>query len=191
MQKRVDRVCEFCGKSFMVPAYKVALGFGIYCSHACMHKGRYAPAEERFWANIDKGGPNDCWLWTGCTRKGYGVLYANGRSQYAHRFSYELVHGPIPAGLLACHKCDNPACCNPKHICFGTIKDNTRDAASKRRMPRGESHHNSKLTEKDVRQIRSDSLAGLASYSVLAKRYGVSKQLIYRIVKRKAWKLIA
>jgi len=188
MQEMADRTCQLCGKPFTVPAYKVRLGFGKYCSHACARKGRYPLPEERFWAQVDKQGPNDCWPWTGCARKGYGVLYANGRSHYTHRFSYELMHGPIPDGLFACHKCDNPSCCNPAHIFLGTIADNTRDAIRKRRMPHGEGHSNSKLTEDDVHQIRADSAAGLASYSTLAKRYDVSKQLIYRVIKRKAWK---
>lgn len=188
MQEMSDRICEFCGKPFTVPAYKVKKGFGKYCSYECMHKGRYPHPEKRFWEQVEKRGPDDCWNWTGCKRNGYGVLFANGRSQLSHRFSYELKYGLIPDGLLGCHKCDNPSCCNPDHIFLGTSAENTRDAKEKKRMPYGENHHNAKLTLADVRQIRSDYATCSISYSSLAKKYKVSKQLIYLIVKRKAWK---
>lgn len=190
MQEMANRICQWCEAPFTVPAYKARLGWGKYCSHACMHKGRYPPPEERFWAQVDKQGPDDCWPWTGCLSNGYGLLYVNDKSCRVHRYSYELVHGPIPDGLFACHTCDNPSCCNPAHIFLGTTGDNTRDAARKKRMPYGETHHNAKLTETDVRQIRSEYADGLVSYSVLAARYDVSKQLIYRVIRRKAWKHI-
>lgn len=35
----------------------------------------------------------------------------------------------IPAGykILLCHKCNNPKCSNPKHLYFGTPKENVQD----------------------------------------------------------------
>lgn len=188
MQVMIDRTCQWCGQAFQAKAYRVRQGFGKYCSHRCMHKGRYPSPETRFWGQVDKRAPDECWPWTGCTRKGYGTIHVNGQSVGAHRYSYELKYGPIPDGLFACHSCDTPGCCNPGHLFLGTIGDNTRDAYRKKRMPYGEGHYNAKLTELDVHKIRHDHAAGLASYDVLARRYGVSKQLIYRVVKRKAWK---
>ncbi len=59
------------------------------------------PIVERFWAKVQKA--TGCWAWTGVkTPDGYGRIYLPGRQAgyiYAHRFAYEAVVGPIPAGM--------------------------------------------------------------------------------------------
>lgn len=79
--------------------------------------------------------PSGCIEWTGVlSNKGYGVLKvgAEGRTQ-AHRACWELNFGPVPHGMCVLHKCDNPACFNPKHLFLGTKGDNNRDRSSKGR----------------------------------------------------------
>jgi hypothetical protein len=72
----------------------------------------------------------DCWEWQGYVDKlGYGRL---GKKR-AHRMSYEKHKGPIPAGLMVCHSCDNRKCINPEHLWIGTQTDNMRDMAAKGR----------------------------------------------------------
>lgn len=76
-----------------------------------------------------------CWLWQGYTsgKEGYGRIIVNGASLRAHRVSYEAFIGPIPEGMLICHKCDTPLCVNPNHLFIGSNQDNQRDASAKGR----------------------------------------------------------
>lgn len=45
----------------------------------------------------------------------------------ANRVAWILTHGEIPDGLIILHRCDNPPCCNPRHLKPGTQRDNTED----------------------------------------------------------------
>jgi len=95
---------------------------------------------RRFWARIEKG--NDCWPWKSRTDKdGYGKVHWAGESNRAHRVAWEITNGPIPDGLLVCHSCDNPPCCNPSHLFLGTNAENMRDASAKRRLPGQQKTH--------------------------------------------------
>lgn len=90
--------------------------------------------EGIFWSHVDIQGANECWPWKNVrTRQGYGTKKVSGKWVYSHRMAYEYAFGPIPDGLLVCHKCDNPPCCNPNHLFLGTGRDNVRDAISKGR----------------------------------------------------------
>ncbi len=152
--------------------------------------GHRGTLEERFWKKVVKGcEPSDCWGWSGSTSPaGYGAIWpgpgSNGPTQ-AHRVSYEIHKGNIPAGLLIMHICDNPPCCNPDHLEIGTDKTNAEDKAKKLRHNFGEQRYNAKLTEKDVIEIRAS--VGVTQ-SQLAKNYKVTGSVISNIINRKTWK---
>ena len=83
-------------------------------------------------------GVTGCWQWRGPTNAfGYGRFSFEGRTQVAHRLSYETFRGPIPDGMSVLHKCDNPSCINPEHLWIGTYSDNRRDCLSKGRWRKG------------------------------------------------------
>jgi hypothetical protein len=157
----------------------------------------YPSLSERFWPKVDmSAGPNGCWLWTGSStgKKRYGLSRASGsdlRRLLAHRASYEIAYGPIPAGMFVCHTCDNPSCVNPAHLFLGTPADNTADmiAKGRRHQPRvqGDSVPNARLSASDVVSIRKMSEAGMAKKDI-ADRFGVTAQHIGDIVNRKWWK---
>jgi hypothetical protein len=178
---------------------------------------RYYPTPEvRFWAQVQK--TDGCWLWTGATVKGYGAFFANGKSIRAHRYSYQLHHGPIPSGKMVLHHCDTPACVRPDHIYAGTNLDNVRDAMQRGRTPtgdrngsrlhpekrqrgdghwarraaemptKGEGNGNAKLNRTDIEEIRRLYASGKYSQSQLGRKFGITQTSVGRIVNRLNWK---
>lgn len=66
----------------------------------------------------------DCWLWTLSKRRGYGRVKVAGQTYQAHRFVYELLVGPIPAGKELDHLCRIRHCVNPDHLEPVTRREN-------------------------------------------------------------------
>ncbi len=150
-------------------------------------------AEARFWSRVKVGCSNDCWRWHGTYRnKGaYGQMCVNGYYVGAHVVAFALACADVPAGMCVLHKCDNPPCCNPKHLFLGTMKENTQDCKIKGRLAdrSGSKNGHSKLSEDQVRQIRKSSFDG-EIYEELAERFGVATVTIAKICQRKLWKNI-
>lgn len=85
--------------------------------------------EQVFWERVSISDADECWPWVGSTFKsGYGQCYDQKKVRRAHRVVYELTSGEIPKGFGVLHSCDNPRCCNPRHLFLGTQKDNMRIA---------------------------------------------------------------
>jgi hypothetical protein len=118
----------------------------------------------------------------------YGRFKFRGVEYHAHRVSWELANGPIPEGLLVCHRCDNPPCVNPAHLFLGTQADNLadRDAKGRAVYRRGSKNGAAKLTEESVRHIRRRLKEGELQ-KTLAAEYGVSQSLIAQIRKGQVW----
>jgi hypothetical protein len=132
---------------------------------------------------------------------GWGI---DGRATIlAHRAAWILYRGELPAfGIDLRHRCDNRLCVNPDHLVSGTRAENMQDAIDRGRIfkgsaraalsvalwernyerwcasrPRGESHHATKITDLEVREIR----ASKEPSSVLAIEYAVDASTIRRI----------
>lgn len=86
-----------------------------------------------------KESPTGCVLWIGAFRNGggYGVFRYAGGLKLAHRASYEVAKGAIPAGMCVLHTCDTPLCINPDHLWVGTRAENAADRNAKNRTARG------------------------------------------------------
>ncbi len=171
--------------------------------------------DERFWAKVDRKGPDECWLWQRGARNGYGrFAVTRDDIRTAHRVAWELTNGTIPEGLNVCHNCpdgDNPACCNPSHLWLGTQLDNMRDAKAKGRLMSGEpraEHMRSVwrrphrramvrrgarspaalLTQEDIDLIRLAHETLPVRQTDIARAFGVSKAVVWLVVHQVTYK---
>lgn len=157
-----------------------------------------AATPERFWSKIKFAGTDDCWEWqANRSIAGYGKYKVSGEKRLAHRLLFIQLYGAIPSDIMVCHKCDNPACCNPNHLWAGTAKDNIQDMIKKGRAnksrngiyPRGSEHWQAKLSETDIPTIRERLLSGELKSSI-AKSYGITVTPLRQIELGITWKHI-
>ena len=167
------KYCTNCGTQISNPSYNAKC-----CSLQCVFE------------RSSNTPPNaaGCILWTGTKRPdGYGLVQYKGQQDLAHRFAYINAYGPIPKGMVVCHKCDVTDCINPSHLFIGSQADNVEDCRKKGRVNFGENHWNSKLTVEAVLDIkthlRNKTMRGVA----LAKKYGVTAAVIYHIKAGRLW----
>lgn len=176
----------FCGKKFFAYPYEVR-NRRRFCSPSCGTKNSIPSPEVRFYQKIKRDKSNECWIWIGSkTMKGYPQFIIGGRKVSVHRWAYQHFAGPIPDGMLVCHKCDIPNCVCPDHLFLGTIDDNQKDMARKGRAQKGEARFNAKLTEAKVKEIRMRG--AIETDTSLAVEYGVSRKTISKIRTLETWK---
>lgn len=148
-----------------------------------------------FWSQL-KPGPNGCLEWSGKRNyQGYGSLTFDGKGQGAHRVAYFLANDVKPGKMFVLHSCDNPPCCNPRHLRLGTSQDNADDARSRDRRGlnskyrRGETSGNAKLTRRKVIAARKRRENG-EGFEEIARRYGVTNSGIFSAIVGKTWRHI-
>lgn len=179
--------CE-CGVEREIRENALIEGKSRSCGRHERKSGQTQKDHDRFWSQVVTG--DGCWEWSGLeSTAGYGKIYWLGRTTHAHRVSWMITHGDIPDGMFVCHTCDNRLCVRPSHLFLGTPADNMNDMAKKGRASKGASHPLAKLTDEDVRNIRSQYVFGSrdSGLRALAKKYGVSMHNIHMIVKREIW----
>lgn len=156
------------------------------------NKSFYKSFIIRFIEKIRINDITDCWEWIGGKNDdGYGNFYVKGKGILkAHKISYIIHIGDIPEGMCVCHHCDNPSCVNPYHLFLGTRKDNMQDMSEKKRyvVPKlkGEKCGASKLSDKQVEEMRKIYSEIKISTRKLGELFGISQPQACRIVNYKS-----
>lgn len=172
----------------------------MFCVHACgvttcvnprhlyLSPRKKGEAQARLMRLINhapgQGPRGDCWEFQGYRTKpmGYGNFSDDaGRTTPAHRYMFEIVHGPLPPGAMVLHKCDNGACCNPEHLYAGDHAQNMKDRSARGRTFLGRKH--SKLTDDQALSIKSDPRL----HREIAEEFGVSPTTVSFIKRGKRW----
>lgn len=156
----------------------------IFNAHLC------ANLERRFWPKVDRRGDDECWPWQASKNEfGYGRMTAGrGRHLKSHQIAYALHHRKVPELFLR-HTCDNPPCCNPRHLIEGTQADNMADCKQRGRKKDpptfyGSKHHNTKFDEATALSIARDKRAARR----VAAENNISEMTVYRLRKGLTWK---
>ena len=157
-----------------------------------------ANTPEVLWSKIDVKTEDECWNWKGYKNEdGYGRTWINDCGYYAHRVIYDLVYPNIitlsapkntdETGFIL-HTCDNPSCCNPKHLWVGNCFENIADKVKKGRSAdfSGDKGPNCKLSMAQAQEIRQKRKDGISAQE-LANQYGVSLSSIKTLLAGKSY----
>jgi hypothetical protein len=166
-----------------------------------MFRGLTPKEALRFFSKVEiPADPNACWTWKASFQgPGYGQFFFRGRLWGAHRLSYLAHYRELPEhdgyhGTCVCHRCDNRACVNPRHLFAGTQKNNVDDMTSKGRHAgrftseavrkiRGYRHQNCKFTPEQVAEIRRLWVETDLRQKDIGKMFGVAQSTIGAIVR--------
>lgn len=146
--------------------------------------------EDRVYSQARREGA--CLVFHGTRNQdGYGRIAKNGKLVFLHRQLWSEQNGPIPAGHVVMHTCDNPPCIEMSHLKLGTQQENIRDMDRKGRRVNvcGESSNRAELCRHDIPIIRHWLSEGY-SMTLIAKRFGVTDGAISAIKHHRSWKHI-
>jgi hypothetical protein len=144
---------------------------------------------RNFYKKVQKRGPDECWLWLGGFGvNGYGQFSVAYRNWQAPRIAFFLHNGMDPGELHVCHSCDNPACCNPRHLSLGTPLENANQRSERHPVRQdGEFSNRAILTWESVDQIRAKYATGQYTQRELGDEYGVSRSCIRSVTRHENW----
>lgn len=149
-----------------------------------------SPIAERLWTKIAVGTWDECWPWmAGKNSTGYGIILVDRKCMLAHRLAYSTFNNVEvpPPHVMLCHSCDNPICCNPRHLWLGSAADNNADRHIKGRSRcgsmKGEENPMARLTADEARAIANAP----GSLNKVAKQFGLRFQTVSDIRRGKLW----
>lgn len=180
-------------------AHYTARGARGFCSAHYTRLVRFGDAEAKvqkqgqardFFERVVMGhSGEDCLFWPfSRDNNGYAALWEDGAARKVSRLVCARIHGdPDSENMHAAHSCGNGhmGCVNPKHLRWATPAENASDKIEHGTANRGERHVWSKLSEDDVREIRS--LGVINTATEIAKIFGMSRTAVRLILERKTW----
>ena len=104
---------------------------------------------RRFWAKVDRRGPDECWPWLGASYKRKKLVYGYINQRVgprkagktiklaAHRLAVWLTAGVLDVFDLVLHSCHNAWCVNPAHLKAGTHEENMTEMVAAGRSLKG------------------------------------------------------
>ena len=126
------------------------------------------------------GIPTECWPWKGKVNAKDGRPYftIQGKRRPVYVLALELYKGEEANGRIARHSCDNPICCNPHHLVWGTHQDNMNDMKERERhgVPKTVVRAIHKLIEAGKTQQEIADLYGLSREAISAIATGRNKK---------------
>lgn len=163
--------------------------------HRSIHRRKYYSNLDKLYDGIDIKKENECWEWKKHKNEdGYGTTSTIGRKFIlAHRLAFLVFGGVLTKDKpLVLHHCDNPACCNPKHLFAGNDKDNVQDMLKKGRESHksvncGSKNGSAIFSNDDVYKIRYMYNIECKSIKDIALLLGVGKENIWRVVTRRSY----
>lgn len=153
---------------------------------------------DRFWAKVDRRGPDECWPWLASrSGQGYGFFW-NVEERFmesAHRVALRLSGADVPRGQVGArgvvvrHRCDNPPCCNPAHLAAGSQGENMAEMSARGRAADNTRERNpkAKLTAALVAEIRENFTGRYGEKMAIARRYGISSGHVSKIIAGDVW----
>lgn len=172
---------------------------------------KYESACEMIVNRIEIREEGGCWFWIGrLSDNGYGEVHKNYWGKYykvsrAHQLSYIIFRGDYNRNLMILHSCNNRNCVNPNHLRVGTAKDNMDDRSKvgsfnshfnsvewklNPKNVKGEDVATSKLTEKQVLEIKELLDKGIVFQKEIAEEYNVHQVTVSKIKLGKIWRHI-
>lgn len=148
--------------------------------------------KEFSWNRVDDTrAPDECWPWLGSVNRwGYGDTVYAGKRMNASRAAFLDTNGSIGDGLVVCHRCDNPRCCNPRHLFAATQAENLADCRRKGRQQylTGADHTRpcAKLTPEQAQQAKKLWAQGMTQ-TAIGRMFGVHSSTISRTVRGELW----
>jgi len=197
------RICDQCGVEFQAHNWAIKCSGGKYCSPACSSIGqtgsvrseesRRRMSEAQKGKYVPSGPSNPCYKGRGVSAGYVWVRDGSGPPIAEHRLVAEQTLGRKLLSSEIVHHINRDKTDNR----WENLEIMTRGEHLKEHYPqieaarpeplKGEDNPGAKLTEPDVRRIRSSTDPG----TWLAREFGVSSTLVGMVRKRKIWKHVA